>query len=73
VSASYSVVHSTQGKGAIGFSLGVGVDYALYQNVFLRGEFEYLQFGDIGHGNSNSTSLLNLNAMSLRTGLGMKF
>ena len=71
--ASYSDTANNHGKIAVGFSFGLGVDYAVYQNVFLRGEFEYLQFGDIGHANSNATSLLNLNAMSLRTGLGLKF
>ena len=62
---SYSDTVVNRARTAVGFSAGLGVDYAVYQNVFLRGEFEYLQFGAIGP--------INVNAMSVRTGLGMKF
>jgi len=43
--ASYTDTSVNRGKAAVGFSGGFGVDYLLYQNVFLRGELEYLQFG----------------------------
>jgi opacity protein-like surface antigen len=45
-----------------GWSAGIGMDVALTQNIFLRGEYEYIQF---------SQSKLNLN--NVRGGLGIKF
>ena len=65
VNQSYTATAVNHGKAAVGFSAGLGFDYALYQNVFLRGELEYLQFGLVGP--------TNLNATSLRTGVGVKF
>jgi outer membrane immunogenic protein len=62
---SYTTTNVSHGKAAVGFSAGLGIDYALYQNVFLRGEFEYLQFGAVGSAN--------LNVTSLRTGVGVRF
>ena len=32
---------------AIGYAAGAGVDIALMPNVFLRGEFEWLQFSNL--------------------------
>jgi outer membrane immunogenic protein len=61
----YSDTAVNREKTAVGFSAGLGVDYALSRNVFVRGEFEYLQFGTIGP--------INVNAIGVRTGLGMKF
>ena len=43
---------SSQGKNSAlmyGFSVGGGLDYALNQNVFLRGEFEFVQFAPIAN------------------------
>jgi opacity protein-like surface antigen len=45
-----------------GWSAGIGMDVALTQNIFLRGEYEFIQF---------SQSKLNLN--NARAGLGIKF
>jgi opacity protein-like surface antigen len=45
-----------------GWSAGLGMDVALTQNIFLRAEYEYIQF---------SQSKLNLN--NARAGLGIKF
>ena len=46
-----------------GFAAGVGVDWMLFGGMFLRAEYEYLQF----------TSSLNTNIHSVRGGLGYKF
>ena len=62
---SYNDTVVNRAKTPVGFSAGLGVDYAFYPNVFIRSEFEYLKFGSIGP--------INVNAMSLRTSLGMKF
>jgi opacity protein-like surface antigen len=48
-----------------GFSVGGGLDWALTQNIFLRGEFEYVQFAPIA---SIMASIL-----SARVGAGFKF
>jgi outer membrane immunogenic protein len=55
----------TTGKYRFGFSAGLGLDYALTRNVFLRGEFEYLQLG--------VPSFLTMNTVSTRVGAGLKF
>lgn len=65
VNQSFTAAAVNHGKAAVGFSAGLGFDYAVYQNVFLRGEVEYLQFGTIGS--------VNLNATSMRSGVGVKF
>ncbi len=49
-----------------GYTAGVGVDWALMQNVFLRAEYEYINFG----------SFYDLNDCTfrpVRLGAGVKF
>ena len=48
-----------------GFSVGAGLDWALTQNFFLRGEFEFLQFAPITN--------ISLPIVSGRVGAGFKF
>jgi outer membrane immunogenic protein len=48
-----------------GYSGGVGLDYAVTQNFFLRGEYEYIQFVNLGG--------LQLYLNNLRVGGGFKF
>ena len=48
-----------------GFSVGAGLDWALTQNFFLRGEFEFVQFAPISN--------INLPLVSGRVGAGYKF
>jgi outer membrane immunogenic protein len=48
-----------------GFSVGAGLDWALTQNFFLRGEFEFVQFTPISN--------INLPLVSGRVGGGFKF
>jgi outer membrane immunogenic protein len=48
-----------------GFSVGGGVDIALAQNLFVRGEYEYIQFAPI----ANITAAIS----SVRVGAGFKF
>lgn len=48
-----------------GFSAGAGVDWALTQNFFLRGEFEFIQFAPIAS--------INVNIIGARVGAGLKF
>jgi opacity protein-like surface antigen len=47
-----------------GFSVGGGLDWALTQNVFLRGEFEFVQFG---------ISNIFFSIFDARAGVGFKF
>ncbi len=48
-----------------GYSGGLGLDWALTQNIFLRGEYEYIQFTNLGG--------LNFYLNNLRVGGGLKF
>ncbi len=48
-----------------GFSVGAGLDWALTQNVFLRGELEYIQFAPISN--------ISVNIVNARAGAGFKF
>jgi outer membrane immunogenic protein len=48
-----------------GFSVGAGLDWALTQHFFLRGEFEFVQFAPISN--------INLPLVSGRVGAGYKF
>jgi opacity protein-like surface antigen len=53
------------GKWLAGFDAGLGIDYAVTQNIFVRGEAEYLQLAD---QNDIRTSVV-----SVRAGAGLKF
>jgi outer membrane immunogenic protein len=53
------------GMWAYGYTGGAGLDVALMQNVFVRGEYEYIYFGDI--------SDLRTSVHTLRLGAGLKF
>ena len=48
-----------------GFSVGGGLDWAVTQNIFLRGEFEFVQFAPISN--------INVPLVSGRVGAGYKF
>jgi outer membrane immunogenic protein len=48
-----------------GFSVGGGLDWALTQNVFVRGEFDFVQFAPISN--------ISLAIISGRVGVGYKF
>jgi outer membrane immunogenic protein len=50
---------------AIGWTAGLGFEYAVWNNVFLRGEWEYLKFVSV----MNTSITIN----SARAGLGYKF
>ncbi len=63
----YSFSNSTAKNGVLlyGFSVGGGVDVALTSNIFLRAEYEYIQFAPVA---SSTTSI-----SSARIGAGLKF
>ena len=48
-----------------GISVGGGLDWALTQNFFLRGEFEFIQFAPIAN--------INVPVVGARVGAGFKF
>ena len=56
---------SKTGEFILGFSAGVGTDVMLMQNVFLRGEYEYVQI--------TSVEGLHFYLNNFRVGLGVKF
>ena len=53
------------GDFAYGFATGLGVDMALMQNVFVRAEYEYVQFGQFND--------LKTHIHTARVGAGLKF
>lgn len=63
----YSFSNSTAKNGVLlyGFSVGGGVDVALTSNIFLRAEYEHIQFAPV----ANITSTID----SARIGGGLKF
>jgi len=62
---SLSDIDYSHGKYTFGFSVGAGIDYALTQNIFLRGEIEYLQLSSVNN--------IELDTTSVRAGAGLKF
>jgi outer membrane immunogenic protein len=48
-----------------GYSVGAGLDWAMTQHVFLRGEFEFIQFASV----ANIAAYI----MNARAGVGFKF
>ncbi len=65
--ANYNYSNGAAQNGAVlyGFSVGGGLDWALTQNIFLRGEFEYVQFAPIAN--------IVASILSARVGAGFKF
>ncbi|MGD0419128.1 MAG: outer membrane beta-barrel protein [Xanthobacteraceae bacterium] len=63
----YSFANSGSLSNALlyGFSLGGGLDWALTPNIFLRGEFEFIQFAPIAN--------INVSIVGARVGAGFKF
>jgi len=63
----YRFTNSAGQKNALlyGFSVGGGVDMALTSNIFMRAEYEYIQFAPI----ANITAAIS----SVRVGAGLKF
>ncbi len=63
----YDFSNSAGQNGALlyGFSVGGGLDWALTQNIFLRGEFEYVQFAPVSGIVASITSA--------HVGAGLKF
>jgi outer membrane immunogenic protein len=65
IGASYTQSDASHGKWVYGFDVGLGIDYALTRNIFVRGEVEYLQLG--------SPNDIKINTTSVRAGAGLKF
>ena len=65
IGANYTQADQSRDKYYFGFSGGIGLDYAVTRSLFLRGEVEYLQLGNVNG--------IKLNTTSVRTGLGLRF
>lgn len=58
----------TEGKTgdfAYGYAAGLGIDLCVWQNLFVRGEYEYVQFGAFND--------INMHIHTLRAAAGLKF
>ena len=62
---SFTGTAGKNGEWLVGFTFGGGLDVALTRNVFLRAEYEYVQFAPIAN--------LVVNVNTVRGGLGVKF
>src|SRR5258708_96003 len=60
IGGSWTLSDQVNGKWYFGYVAGLGLDYALTQNLFLRGEFQYIQFG--------APDNIRLSASSVRSG-----
>ena len=58
-------VNNVTGAFAFGYTAGVGMDVLLTPNVFVRGEYEFMQFPNI--------KAVSVNINTLRLGAGLKF
>ncbi len=63
----YSFSNSSGQSSALlyGLSVGVGLDWAMTQNIFLRSEFEFIQFAPLAN--------INVSIVGARVGGGLKF
>ena len=62
---SFTGTAGKNGEWLVGFTFGGGLDVALTRNVFLRAEYEYVQFAPIAN--------LVVDVNTVRGGLGIKF
>jgi outer membrane immunogenic protein len=62
---SFTGTAGKNGEWLYGFTLGAGLDVALTRNVFLRGEYEFVQFTPVAN--------LQINVNTVRGGLAVKF
>jgi opacity protein-like surface antigen len=60
-----SLTQGQNGVYAFGYAVGTGIEYALMQSLFVRGEWEWVQFPSI------KDTKVHLN--TVRTAIGFKF
>jgi opacity protein-like surface antigen len=65
IGGSWTLSNQVNGKWYFGYVAGLGLDYALTQNLFLRGEYQFIQYG--------APDNIRLSASSVRAGVGLKF
>ena len=65
IGGNWTLADQNNGKWYFGYVAGLGFDYALTKNIFLRGEYQYIQFA--------APDNIRLSASSVRVGAGLKF
>jgi len=65
IGSNWTLSNNNNGKWYFGYVAGLGIDYALTKNIFLRGEYQYIQFA--------APDNIRLSASSVRVGAGLKF
>jgi opacity protein-like surface antigen len=65
IGGNWTLADQNNGKWHFGYVAGLGLDYALTQNLFLRGEYQFIQYG--------APDNIRLSASSVRAGVGLKF
>lgn len=56
-----------------GWTIGAGVDYAITDSLFLRGEYRYAQYAKQNVTLAGATHAVDLSNQTFKVGLGMKF
>lgn len=77
-SVSFSDAEGTYSKASgdktmTGYTLGAGVDYAMTDNVILRAEYRYSDFGDKDFGNDQFKYNVDYKTNDVRVGVAYKF
>ena len=65
IGGNWTLSNQVNGKWYFGYVAGLGLDYALTKNFFVRGEYQLIQFG--------APENIRLSAQSVRIGAGVKF
>ena len=65
IGGNWTLSNQVNGKWYFGYVAGLGLDYALTTNLFVRGEYQLIQFG--------APDNIRLSAQSVRIGAGVKF
>ncbi|RCL03929.1 MAG: outer membrane immunogenic protein [Candidatus Tokpelaia sp. JSC189] len=65
----------TKSKDLVGWTVGVGIDYAMVDNILLRAEYRYTDFGKSTYSISNMDvdSPIKYNSDDFRVGIAYKF
>lgn len=71
--ASAGSTNSRDNAFAAGFTTGLGIDVAITPNIFLRAEYEYIAFSELGFRKDTVFSGIRSNTNTGRVGLGVRF
>jgi opacity protein-like surface antigen len=71
--ASAGSTNSRDNAYAAGFTAGLGIDVAIMPNIFLRAEYEYVAFSELGFTKNTVFGGIRSSLNTARVGLGVRF